>query len=311
MTSPSLAYVALSVREPEAVADRLADTLGLPRGALDVGSGAVPLLAVGATALAFFDPGHPALSRDRAGLDHLAVAAEDPAAAAAASGLPRDPAAPAARIDGTPVVSIDPSATGGIGLRYARRPAYPAGRSARVERIDHIGVASASNREAETVLLERVGCTVESRQTDLEVRMAVESFTSDRYGVVYHSRPPEPVGGLRVSFLTLGDGELELLEPFDPDPDRREAGPVGAGPGNTRGDRAAIGHFIERRGAGLHHLALKTADIDALLAHCAREGLEVIDAVGRPGSRRARIGFIHPRALGGLLLHFVERDAPA
>ena len=34
----------------------------------------------------------------------------------------------------------------------------------------------------------------------------------------------------------------------------------------------------------------------------------MIDRTGRPGSRRARIGFIHPASLGGLLLHFVERD---
>jgi hypothetical protein len=33
----------------------------------------------------------------------------------------------------------------------------------------------------------------------------------------------------------------------------------------------------------------------------------MIDTVGRPGSRRARIGFVHPAALGGALLHFVER----
>ena len=35
---------------------------------------------------------------------------------------------------------------------------------------------------------------------------------------------------------------------------------------------------------------------------------ELIDPTGRPGSRRARIGFIHPRSLGGALLHLVERE---
>ena len=51
-----------------------------------------------------------------------------------------------------------------------------------------------------------------------------------------------------------------------------------------------------------------TIQSDATLARLAAAGHRVIDHVGRPGSRRARIGFVHPASLGGLLLHFVERD---
>jgi hypothetical protein len=39
----------------------------------------------------------------------------------------------------------------------------------------------------------------------------------------------------------------------------------------------------------------------------AAAGLPMIDTKGRPGSRRALIGFPHPRALGGVLMHFVQR----
>ncbi len=169
-------------------------------------------------------------------------------------------------------------------------------------------MASSDNEKATDVFSGRLGCPVESVQTDMEVRMAVESFTSDKYGVVYHNRPPEPVGGLRVRFLTAGDCEFELLQPFDPVPENADdSGPAPNQPGNTRGDRGAIGRYIERRGPGLHHLALKTPHIDALLPGLADKGLRMIDTNGRPGSRRALIGFVHPSALGGLLLHFVER----
>jgi methylmalonyl-CoA/ethylmalonyl-CoA epimerase len=82
----------------------------------------------------------------------------------------------------------------------------------------------------------------------------------------------------------------------------------GSGPGNTRGDKGAIGRYMERYGPGLHHLALKTADIDAALAVLAEQGMSMIDLRGRPGSRRARIGFIHPRSLSGVLVHLVERN---
>ena len=184
-----------------------------------------------------------------------------------------------------------------------------AGASEHVARIDHLGIASEDNRAAGAVFTDRLGCPVESTQTDFEISQPIESFTSDKYGVVYHSRPAEPVGGLRVSFLTVGDCELELLQPFDPRrTGPRAEGPERGAPGNTRGDKGAIARYIERRGAGLHHLALKTPDIDAVLARLAGAGHRTIDRVGRPGSRRARIGFVHPASLGGLLLHFVERD---
>jgi catechol 2,3-dioxygenase-like lactoylglutathione lyase family enzyme len=59
-----------------------------------------------------------------------------------------------------------------------------------------------------------------------------------------------------------------------------------------------------------HHLALKTPDIDAAIARVHAAGLRVIDRNGPPDSRRARIGFVQPGALGGVLLHFVERTPP-
>jgi methylmalonyl-CoA epimerase len=173
-----------------------------------------------------------------------------------------------------------------------------------IERIDHIGVASVDNNQVVDVFSKRLGYSIESTQTDMEVRIAVESFTSDKYGVVYHSRPPEPVGGMRVTFITVGDCELEFLQDLDP----QQAGRVDhAQPGNTKQDRGAIARFVSSRGPGLHHVALKVTDIDAALSALARSGLSLIDTVGRPGSRRSRIGFVQPKSLGGILLHLVER----
>jgi hypothetical protein len=45
-----------------------------------------------------------------------------------------------------------------------------------------------------------------------------------------------------------------------------------------------------------------------MLAAAERDGFATIDRVGRPGSRRARIGFLSPKSLGGILVHFVQRD---
>ena len=309
-STPPLAYVAVVVDDPGRVAAVFERDLGLPCTEVPAPGGAVPWIAVGASALALFEHGHAFVGgAARSGVHHVAIATPDPVARAAESGVAAAGVTPG--LGGGGQVALATRDTCGIATRLCEPVgAQPdGGTSDCVERIDHIGVASEDNRAAVAVFTDRLGCPVESTQTDFEVSQAIESFTSDKYGVVYHSRPPEPVGGLRVGFLTVGDCELELLQPFDPRPvDGRAEGPVRGAPGNTRGDKGAIARWIERRGPGLHHLALKTPDIDATLARLAGAGHRMIDRTGRPGSRRARIGFIHPASLGGLLLHFVERD---
>ena len=308
---PALAYVAAVVDDPEGVAAVFERDLGLPRAEVPAPGGAVLWIAVGESAIALFGPGHELTGgAARSGIHHIAIAAADPAARAAQCGFICD-GATSGGLGGGRQVELASRDTCGIATRLCEPIASAAGVGAgdHVERIDHIGVACEDNRAAGAVFTGRLGSPVESTQIDFEISQPIESFTSDKYGVVYHSRPPEPVGGLRVSFLTVGDCELELLQPFDPrHQGPRAEGPVRGAPGNTRGDKGAIARHIERRGRGLHHLALKTPDVDATLARLAGAGHRMIDRTGRPGSRRARIGFIHPASLGGLLLHFVERD---
>ena len=319
-SAPPLAYVAVVVDDPVRVAAVFERDLGLPRGDTPAPGGAVPWFAVGESAVALFGPGHEFVGGAvRSGLHHVAIADPDPAARASGLGFAHDGATPG--LAGRAQVTLAARATCGIATRLCEPvdagagTGVGAGASDHVQRIDHIGVASEDNRAVGAVFTDRLGCPVESTQTDFEIVQSIESFTSDKYGVVYHSRPPEPVGGLRVSFLSIGDCELELLQPFDPrGAGRLPAGLSGEGPerdrpGNTRGDKGAIARYLARRGPGLHHLAFKTPDIDATLGRLAGAGHRTIDDVGRPGSRRARIGFVHPASLGGLLLHFVERDA--
>ena len=308
--APPLAYVAVVVDDPGRVAAVFEHELGLPRTDVPAPGGAVPRIGIGASALALFGHGHEFVGGvARSGIHHIALAASDPASRASECGFAS--AGVTQGLGGGSQVELVTRDTCGVATRLCEPIDANSGGGAsdRVERIDHIGIASEDNLAAGAVFAGRLGCPVESTQTDFEVSQAIESFTSDKYGVVYHSRRPEPVGGLRVSFLTAGDCELELLQPFDPRPvGGRAEGPVRGAPGNTRGDRGAIARHIERHGPGLHHLALKTPDIDATLARLAEAGHRMIDHVGRPGSRRARIGFAHPASLGGLLLHFVERD---
>ena len=301
MNGFGLAYVALAAKDVPAAARVLGELLGLPRRDLDYAGSRAPTFALGETALALFAPGDPFLGEEaRPGVHHLAFAADDPARAGAALAQAGFCTAPAPG----DAVALDPMETNGVRLRLSPPLGLGIGRSEHAERIDHIGIAGADNGAAIATFAGRLGLPVESQQTDMEVRIAVESFTSDRYGVVYHTRPPVPVGGLRVAFLTAGDCELEFLQNFNPD----QAGHVAHGSsGDTRQDQGAIARFVASRGAGLHHVAFKAPDIDRTLAHLRAAGIPLIDHKGRPGSRRARIGFCHPEAMGGVLIHAVER----
>lgn len=302
MSGFDLAYVALVSRDVRQAERVLGDLLGLPRHDMSFGDSRAPCFALGDTVLALFSPQDPYLGANvRPGVHHLALVAPDPAAGARE--LEQAGFSTLAAPGGG--MALDRAQTRGVQLRLWPALGLGAGRSEHATRIDHIGIASVDNQAAIATFCDGFGCPLESQQTDMEVQISVESFTSDRYGVVYHTRAPVPVGGLRVAFVTTGDCELEFLQNFDPGQDGRVSH---GSSGNTRQDQGAIARFVESRGAGLHHVAFKAPDIDRTLAHLHEAGLPMIDRVGRPGSRRARIGFCHPDAMGGVLLHAVQRD---
>jgi len=305
MSTDELAYVALVSTDAGRAAHFFERTLGLARTDVPVANTArtVPVFTVGRSAVALFAPGDPFLGgEERAGVHHLAFGTPDPERAAGVPLLPGD-AGPG--LQNRKRVALDPAATAGVRTYFTEPVLLPPSPRGQVQRLDHIGIASADNRAAIDSFCGQLGFVLESQQTDMEVEIAVESFTSDKYGAVYHTRPPRPAGGLRVAFITAGGCELEFLQNFDA---AQGSFIDHASAGTTRQDQGAITRYIANRGAGLHHVAFKVHDINAVLAHVGRDGFATIDKVGRPGSRRALIGFVQPKSLGGILIHFVQRD---
>ena len=90
-----------------------------------------------------------------------------------------------------------------------------------------------------------------------------------------------------TAFLPLGDTEIELLEPTSPE--------------------SPVSKFIEKRGEGIHHLALRVENIEAALEELNGKGIRLIDEEPRCGAGGAKIAFIHPKAAGGVLLEISER----
>jgi methylmalonyl-CoA/ethylmalonyl-CoA epimerase len=304
----NLAYVALVVNDTEKTAQVLGRELGLKRNDLDDGTGQrLPVFAIGESALALFPHGHPGVDGEtRPGVHHIALGVDhldDGLAVAEEAGVPA-----LGKIEtglgGRSRIALSPDRTAGIKTWLTERISIDRAKAPLIDRLDHLGIASADNQEGIAAWSHRLGCPIESQQTDMEVMIPVESFTSDKHGVVYHSRAPIPVGGLRVAFITVGDTDLEFLQNFDP----RQTGVVDHGSsGTTRQDQGAIAKFVASRGAGLHHIAMKTPDINAVLRNLDAAGVPVIDKKGRPGSRAGLIGFVHPKGMGGVLFHFDER----
>ena len=92
--------------------------------------------------------------------------------------------------------------------------------------------------------------------------------------------------GIRAVFLGAGPGRVELLEPLT--------------------STSPIARFLERRGPGIHHVCVRVPDLEAAVARAEAAGAEVIPPPLRTGAGGARITFLHPRALGGVLLELRE-----
>ncbi|PKB64982.1 MAG: methylmalonyl-CoA epimerase [SAR202 cluster bacterium Io17-Chloro-G2] len=95
--------------------------------------------------------------------------------------------------------------------------------------------------------------------------------------------------GVRATLIQVGQTRLELLEPLTPE--------------------SAVGRFIERRGEGLHHLALNVSDIGGKLRTLENKGIRLVDKEPREGLSGS-IAFIHPASVFGVLTELVESTGP-
>jgi methylmalonyl-CoA/ethylmalonyl-CoA epimerase len=92
---------------------------------------------------------------------------------------------------------------------------------------------------------------------------------------------------VKVAFLQAGETKLELLEPTSAE--------------------SPIAKFIEKRGEGLHHVALGVHSIEERINEIKEKGLQMIHDVPKPGAGGANVAFIHPKSTGGVLYEFCEK----
>lgn len=112
------------------------------------------------------------------------------------------------------------------------------------------------------------------------------SFWRDALGLeVVHTEVVEEQK-VRVAMLPLGEPRIELLEPT--------------------ADDSPVAKFLEKRGAGIHHVAVRVDDIRAALARLKESGARLIDEAPRVGADNCLVAFVHPSSAGGVLLELVE-----
>ena len=77
------------------------------------------------------------------------------------------------------------------------------------------------------------------------------------------------------------------------------------------GPDTPVGRFLASNGPGIHHVAYRVSDIAATLDQLRREDVRLIDEVPRRGSRNTLIAFVHPKAMGGVLVELVQEALAA
>jgi len=92
---------------------------------------------------------------------------------------------------------------------------------------------------------------------------------------------------VRVAFLQAGETKLELLEPTSKD--------------------SPIASFIEKRGEGIHHIALGVESIEQRIVEMKQQGIRMIDEQPRTGAHGSDIAFMHPKSTGGVLFELCEK----
>jgi len=92
---------------------------------------------------------------------------------------------------------------------------------------------------------------------------------------------------VKIAFLLAGETRIELLEPL--------------------GNEGPVARFIEKRGEGVHHLALNVVDIEAALQSIKEKGIALVDETPRIGAEGFKIAFLHPKSTKNVLVELCEK----
>ena len=109
----------------------------------------------------------------------------------------------------------------------------------------------------------------------------------DVLGLEYLGSETVAAQKVNVAFFRINDVFIELLEPTGPD--------------------SPISAFIEKKGGGLHHLALEVDDIQAEIGRLQEKNVQMLDKEPKIGAHHSRIAFAHPKSFSGVLFELKQQ----
>ncbi len=130
-----------------------------------------------------------------------------------------------------------------------------------VKRIDHVAVVVESIEEA-------------------------AKFYQDALGIPLSGIREVASEEVRIAFLPIGDSEIELLEPMNPD--------------------SGVGKFLANKGQGMHHICLEVDDIDAAADRLKANGVRMLSEAPKSHPDGKRYIFAHPRDSFGVLIELYQ-----
>jgi len=129
--------------------------------------------------------------------------------------------------------------------------------------------------------IDHVGVAVKNLDEAISVYRDVLGFKLEGVHVLAERK-------VRVAFLsTGGESRIELLEPL--------------------GSDSPVAKFLENRGEGIQHVAVKVENIEAVLENLKKKGILLVDDKPRMGAEGTKIAFIHPKSTKGVLLELCEK----
>jgi methylmalonyl-CoA/ethylmalonyl-CoA epimerase len=115
-----------------------------------------------------------------------------------------------------------------------------------------------------------------------------KTLYGDILGLNYAGSEKVEREGVNTHFFQVGESNIEVLEPTGPE--------------------TPVGKFLERKGPGLHHLALEVEDLDAYVVKLKEAGIQLLSDEPKLGAHNMRIIFIHPKSAGGVLIELSEKQ---
>lgn len=127
--------------------------------------------------------------------------------------------------------------------------------------------------------IDHIGIAVKSIEASLPLYRDLLGLTDVRIEAV-------PEQKVRVAMVRVGEVRIELLEAL--------------------GDGSPIAKFLEKRGEGMHHIALATDDIRGAIAALKAAGLSFVNETPGPRAGEYEVAFLHPSSTGRVLLELCQ-----